>query len=265
MPIPDRCTAVVCFDVEVEDNCEAILPDALFGFEFLGTFDDHNYFVSAPFNALGWEEANAAAASIGGHLVVITSDLEQQFLIDNLDLGAYRIGLRYSPSLGEFKWVNGEPFTFDAWGPGQPGGILEGDYVFNLDFFGTFLDGWYDAPSLIPLRYIVEFETHQTQLVSGFPAGSNFPVGTTEVTYVGIDASGNTDTCSFNVIVEDNQAPDIDCPLDLIIQLGPEECDTVITFDAPDFTDNCPDATISQIAGLPSGFGIPNWRKYRFI
>lgn len=253
----DRCTAVVCFDVEVADNCDAILPDFIAGFDFLDTFGGHNYFVSAPGNVLGWEEANAAAAAVGGHLVTITSPEEQQFLIDNIPFGTYWIGLRYSPSLGQFKWVNGEPFVFDAWGLGQPGGLFEGDYVFNWDFFGSFLDGWYDVPSVLPIRYIIEIETHQKELIAGFPPGSNFPVGTTEVTYVGIDASGNTDTCSFNVIVEDNQAPVIDCPADSVIQLGPEQCDTLVTFDDPLFTDNCPDAVITQIAGLPSGSLFP--------
>ncbi|MDF1698012.1 MAG: HYR domain-containing protein, partial [Saprospiraceae bacterium] len=244
---PDRCTAVVCYGVEVTDNCDAILVDSLAGFEFVGTFDGHNYFVSSPMNALGWEDANSAAAAVGGHLVVITSDLEQQFLNDNIDDGLYRIGLRYSPSLGEFKWVNGEPFVFESWGLGQPGGILEGDYVFNLDLSSPFFDGWYDAPSILPLRYIVEIETYQTELIAGISSGSNFPVGTTPITYVGVDASGNTDTCSFNVIVFDNQAPVIDCPGDTIIQLVEEQCDTLVTFEIPDFTDNCPDATITQI------------------
>lgn len=254
---PDRCTAVVCFDVSVTDNCEAVLPTSIADFEFLGTFDDHNYFVSSPGNALGWEEANAAAAAIGGHLVVITSDAEQQFLIDNLDLGIYRIGLRYSPTLGAFKWVNGEPFIYEAWGPGQPGGILEGDYVFNLDFFGTFLDGWYDSESFTNQRYIVEFGSYATELSAGLPAGSNFPVGITEVTYIGRDASNNTDTCTFNVTVLDTQAPIIDCPSDSVIQLMETQCDTLVTFDDPDFFDNCEDAVITQIEGLPSGSLFP--------
>ncbi len=253
----DRCTAVVCFDVEVTDNCDPILPVDIPGFEFLGTDDGHNYFVSSPFNALSWEDANAASSSIGGHLVVITSEDEQDFLSDNLDIGLYRIGLRYSPSLGEFKWVNGEPFVYENWGDDQPGGILEGDYVFNLDFNGSPIDGWYDAPPILPLRYIVEIETYQTELLAGLPAGSNFPVGITEVTYRGLDASGNADTCSFNVRVIDNQAPIIDCPMDSIVQLAAEQCDTIVTFDDPLFTDNCPDAIITQIAGLPSGSQFP--------
>lgn len=252
----DRCTAVVCYDVQVTDNCEAILPDDIPGFDFLGTFDDHNYFVSEGGNTLLWEDANEAAAALGGHLVVVTSDAEQDFLIDNIPLGTYWIGLRFSPSLDEFKWVNGEPFVYEDWGPGQPGGLLEGDYVFNWDFFGGFLDGWYDTPSLLPIRYIVEFETYQTELTAGLPAGSNFPVGSTDVTYVGFDSSGNTDTCTFNVLVIDNQAPVIDCPMDLVVQLMPEQCDTLLDF-IPDFTDNCPDAMITQIEGPLSGSLIP--------
>jgi hypothetical protein len=253
----DLCSAVVCFDVEVTDNCPAVLPDDIPGFNFLGTYDGHNYFSSAFLNILGWEDANAAAAAVGGHLAVITSEEEQDFIIDNVSNGLYWIGLRYSPSLDAFKWVNGEPFGYESWGFGQPGGLLEGDYVFNLDVGGSFFDGWYDSPSILPINYIVEIETYETELTAGLPPGSIFPVGITEVTYVASDASGNTDECSFNVIVVDNQAPVIDCPMDSVIQLAAEQCDTIVTFDDPLFTDNCPDAIITQIAGLPSGSPFP--------
>jgi len=253
----DRCTAVVCFDVEVVDNCNPIIPIDIPGYNFLGTFGGHSYFSATIFQLAFWEDANAAASALGGHLVVITSEAEQDFLIDNLSTGKYWIGLRYSPSLGEFKWVNGEPFAYEAWGLGQPGGLLEGDYVYNLDVGGSFFDGWYDEPVFLPGSYIIEIETYQTELLAGLPAGSNFPVGTTEVTYSGIDASGNADTCSFNVIVEDNQAPIIDCPVDSVIQLMEEQCDTLVTFEIPEFSDNCPEVSISQIAGLPSGSLFP--------
>lgn len=252
---PDRCTAVVCFDVDVTDNCEAILPDDIPGYIFLGSFGGHNYFTVSVANALVWEDANEAAASIGGHLAVITSEAEQDFLIDNLGLGRYWIGLRYSPSLDAFKWVNGEPFAYEAWGLGQPG-LLEGDYVFNLDVIGTFADGWYDSQSFLPARYIVEIETYETDLTAGLPPGANFPVGITEVTYVATDASGNTDECSFNVTVVDVQTPEIDCPADMVFQLMEEQCDTLLTF-VPDFTDNCPGAVITQIEGPLSGTAIP--------
>lgn len=41
-----------------------------------------------------------------------------------------------------------------------------------------------------------------TQLIAGFPSGSPFPSGTTTVTYLTIDNSGNQDDCSFDVTVE---------------------------------------------------------------
>ncbi len=43
---------------------------------------------------------------------------------------------------------------------------------------------------------------------SGLPSGSLFPVGTTVNTFIAADASGNSVTCSFNVVV--NPVPDVD-------------------------------------------------------
>lgn len=37
--------------------------------------------------------------------------------------------------------------------------------------------------------------------IAGLPSGSSFPVGTTTITYQATDASGNTNTCSFDVII----------------------------------------------------------------
>ena len=42
---------------------------------------------------------------------------------------------------------------------------------------------------------------------AGLPSGSAFPIGTTLNTFVSTDASGNTSTCSFNVVVTDSQLP----------------------------------------------------------
>jgi len=65
-----------------------------------------------------------------------------------------------------------------------------------------------------------------------------FPVGTTAVTVIATDLSGNTDECSFNVNVEDNQDPQITCPED-IIATGNEACTGTVIVDDPEFSDNC--------------------------
>ncbi len=44
---------------------------------------------------------------------------------------------------------------------------------------------------------------------SGLPSGAVFPLGTTTNTFVATDASGNTDTCSFDVVVTDTQQPTV--------------------------------------------------------
>jgi hypothetical protein len=47
--------------------------------------------------------------------------------------------------------------------------------------------------------------------ISGLSSGSNFPAGTTTNVFVATDASGNSDTCSFNVTVLETVAPEALC------------------------------------------------------
>ena len=100
----------------------------------------------------------------------------------------------------------------------------------------------------------------------------NFSIGTTPVTITGTDASGNTSTCTFNIIVTDNIAPTIACPAAIIVSTNGDEddpndfvtvtpmgCDSVIlTFGTPIAADNCGVPTIVQTSGISSGetFGI---------
>jgi len=53
---------------------------------------------------------------------------------------------------------------------------------------------------------------------NGLPSGSHFPVGVSTVEYTATDASGNTTICTFDVTVEDNEAPIAVCE-NITIQL----------------------------------------------
>ncbi|MDO8316233.1 MAG: HYR domain-containing protein, partial [Flavobacterium sp.] len=44
---------------------------------------------------------------------------------------------------------------------------------------------------------------------AGLASGSLFPIGTTTNTFLATDGSGNTSTCSFDVIVTDNEKPNV--------------------------------------------------------
>ncbi|HSP83668.1 MAG TPA: HYR domain-containing protein, partial [Gillisia sp.] len=93
-------------------------------------------------------------------------------------------------------------------------------------------------------------------LTEGLAPGSEFPVGTTTVTYTATDAAGNTVTTSFSVTVIDNEAPVIACIENISQATDMGSATAVVTFDAPVGTDNC-GATTEQTAGLPSGSEFP--------
>ncbi len=75
-------------------------------------------------------------------------------------------------------------------------------------------------------------------------AGVSFNLGTTLITYTATDESGNTRTCSFSVIVEDNEAPQIVCPDDVTLSTNEDladdyNCTTDHTWTHPTPGDNC--------------------------
>src|SRR6185436_19009962 len=76
-------------------------------------------------------------------------------------------------------------------------------------------------------------------IVSTPASGSTFPKGTTTVTSVATDGSGNTSTCSFTVTVNDTQAPVITCPANVTAANDSGQCSAVVNFAAPTATDNC--------------------------
>jgi len=106
------------------------------------------------------------------------------------------------------------------------------------------------------------------------PSGNTFSLGTTPIVCTATDASGNTSTCTFNVIIVDSEAPSIFCPANVLVStsgninidpnnlissITPVGCDSVVlTFDIPSGNDNCGIPMVTQSLGLPSGstFGI---------
>src|SRR5206468_675462 len=91
-------------------------------------------------------------------------------------------------------------------------------------------------------------------------AGAVLPKGTTHVTWTVTDASGNTNSCSFNVVVSDNQDPTISCvssPQNRNTGAGVCTYTAVGTeFNPTAFNDNCPGATVSySLSGVTTGTG----------
>jgi hypothetical protein len=92
---------------------------------------------------------------------------------------------------------------------------------------------------------------------TGLSSGDLFPIGTTTLIYEAVDECGNVSTCMFDVVVEDTQIPDINCPADVVIGVstdGTGDCTTAV----PDIGlevvtgDNC-DYSVTYTITDPTG------------
>ncbi|MBO2545503.1 HYR domain-containing protein [Salegentibacter sp. BDJ18] len=88
-------------------------------------------------------------------------------------------------------------------------------------------------------------------------SGSQFPIGTTTVTFTATDSSGNTSKCSFDITIEDTEDPSLECPLDISKDIDAGLCAAVVEFETPEGFDNSGDVTVEQTAGLSSGEVFP--------
>ncbi|XP_072026263.1 hyalin-like [Amphiura filiformis] len=120
------------------------------------------------------------------------------------------------------------------------------------------------------------------------PPGSFFRVGTTTVTYIFADESGNSATCIFDVNVigpaederieylwslgktkkaEDNQAPFIDCPDGITRIVDAGVTSTAVTWFEPTATDNSGTVYLEEQTHSPGSFFAPGYTfvTYTFV
>ena len=95
------------------------------------------------------------------------------------------------------------------------------------------------------------------QVIATHNPGDTFPIGNTAVSYTLIDGSGNVTTCKFVVIVEDCEAPVIDCPASPItVSADAGQCTAVVVIDPPaTATDNCINVNVTN--DIPSANVFP--------
>ncbi len=84
-------------------------------------------------------------------------------------------------------------------------------------------------------------------------SGTLFPLDTTSVTFTAEDVSGNSATCTFDVIVVDSIIPQLLCPPDTsVFYLSGNNCGVEVVIPTPVASDNCLD-TVTQVWGIASG------------
>ncbi|MDD1448344.1 hypothetical protein MEN98_19955, partial [Dolichospermum sp. ST_sed8] len=100
-----------------------------------------------------WQQAQAQAQSLGGNLVTINNQAEQDWLVSTFGPSEQLwIGLTDEVTEGQYKWASSETSTYTNWSPGEPNNLENEDYV-------EIINGeWNDLPSTFSRRGIIEIK-----------------------------------------------------------------------------------------------------------
>lgn len=225
------CSAIINYPIPTVVGTN--VPTSIENFHFGGIHNGHSYFVSN--FKLTPDQASATAASLGGYLVTITSEAENNF-VNTLTSAQAWIGYTDASSEGNFGWVTGESDSFTNWRAGEPNngdGTGEEDWtVINYQGSPKWND-WYNTSAEL---FIIEFSgiSPNPTLISGIGSGGSFPMGTTTEVWQITEQDGSTSMCSFTVTVNDTYAPS---PNVAILPTITDECSAILV--VPTATDNC--------------------------
>jgi hypothetical protein len=82
---------------------------------------------------------------------------------------------------------------------------------------------------------------------TGVPAGNNFPVGTTIVTYTADDGHGHTKNAYQTVTVTDDTPPTVTAPANIEVNAPANSCSVSLDPGTPTVGDNCPGVTYAGV------------------
>lgn len=169
------------------------------GFSFVGVFNDHNYYLSD--NTASWTQAREVCISNGGHLVSVSSQEENDYIMNFYPGTAIHIGLTDEIIEGDFRWVTNEPLDYTNWSPGEPNNAYNEDYV-QLYSNGTWNDEQNDNN-----RYFLEiedFNLYSLQWSTGDTA-ANITVSPTQTTTYYCEITDGINWCTDSVTVYVNE------------------------------------------------------------
>ncbi len=171
----------------------------LSGFDFVGTYNGHEYYISEEQER--WDEGQAAAAQFGATLAIISDEEENDFIHDNINKSAF-IGLTDQVNETEFVWEDGSPTTYTNF-------ALSSSNTSTRDFvkFQSSNGEWKVHSANYNRYYLMELDcvggssnTTLTQ-TAGPQNGDDLSEGTYTVTYLASDDCGDEVSCSFTITV----------------------------------------------------------------
>ena len=84
---------------------------------------------------LTWNEANNFCLNLGGHLVTITSEAENEFVKQLISQGHHQESYWTGGYRGEnsnWTWITDEEFNYSKWAPGEPNNLSQKENFIEL-------------------------------------------------------------------------------------------------------------------------------------
>ncbi len=193
-----QCGAKVCYNMPTSaEPCPPLTPS---GYTLVYQNGSTRYYKSS--STMTYLMAKTAAASFGGHLAKITSAALNDSLFAATN-GYVWIAGTDEETEGTWKFDNCEVLSYLNFHSGEPNNFGDGEDYLELATTGD----WYDYGPTATRYALIEIEGAGVIQTAGLPRGSVFPIGTTTNTFVTTDASGNKDSCTFTVTVNDTTSP----------------------------------------------------------
>lgn len=93
-----------------------------------------------------WTDAQATAQTLGGNLVTINDQAEQNWLISIFGGSElFWIGLTDQSNEGTFQWISGEPTSYTNWAFGEPNNLGGNENYAHMNW--TSAGRWNDVPN----------------------------------------------------------------------------------------------------------------------
>lgn len=162
----NRLLRICCiFLIMVLPLCSADIAYSAVQWSFAVGGNGHYYEYVAEWRT--WDDAKLAAEQrvymgMSGHLATITSQMESEWIIANIQLpinvllGGYQdqSAPDYSKPNGGWRWVTGEDWLYTNWTSGEPNNTLSAEQVLEI----MYPPQWNDVPGEQLRTFLVEYE-----------------------------------------------------------------------------------------------------------
>lgn len=222
------------------------------GFIYIGSFNGSQYYCSQ--KNYTYAQAKLKAERLGGYIVSINSQEENDFVASYIGSSSALIGLSDFDNEGHFKWHSGESVSFTNWYYNQPND--KDNYQDAVEIMRS--GEWNDVDNDSSLEFVLEIPCEFVTQLEGPGPGTYLEIGVYNVLYQIADGCGLEQYCQFTISVEEGIS--IECVDDIYVEIPSNDNDVEIEFETPKSNsccDACPESNacgeVIQISGPSSG------------